>query len=143
MSEKSAYAWRGPAAHGWSDQRWTLARITQVIGELFGVSYTLRGLDYLLHRIGWSAQVPVHRAAERDEEQIAAWVAQVWPQICADAAGRHAWILFEDESGQSLRPPKGRTWAPVGKTPVVKVSGKGSGRVSIAGYRPPHASANS
>ncbi|GAA5772820.1 hypothetical protein [Streptosporangium roseum] len=74
-------------------------------------------------------QMPVHRAAEHDGEQIAAWVAQVWPQICADAAERHAWIPCEDESGQSLRPPKGRTWARVGKTPVVK----GSGRVSIAG----------
>ena len=35
---------RGPAAHGWSeDQRWTLARVTRLIGRLFGVSYTLRG----------------------------------------------------------------------------------------------------
>ncbi|WP_449066609.1 IS630 family transposase [Planomonospora algeriensis] len=124
---------RGPAAHGWSDQRWTLARIARLIGELFGVSYTLRGLDYLLHRLGWSVQVPAHRAIERDEERIAAWVAQVWPRICAEAAERRAWIAFEDESGQSLRPPKGRTWAPVGATPVVKVSGRGSGRVSIAG----------
>ncbi|MEV0202403.1 transposase [Nonomuraea sp. NPDC050691] len=40
---------------------------------------------------------------------------------------------FEDEAGQSLRPPKARTWAPRGKTPVVKVTGKGYGRVSLAG----------
>ena len=125
---------RGPAAHGWiTDQRWTLRRIAELIRELFGVSYTLRGLDYLLHRLGWSVQVPVHRAAERDEEEIAAWAARVWPRICDDAVARRAWIVFEDESGQSLRPPKGRTWAPVGATPIVKVSGKGSGRVSIAG----------
>jgi hypothetical protein len=43
------------------------------------------------------------------------------------------WIVFEDESGQRLRPPVARTWAPVGQTPVIGVSGKGSGRVSIAG----------
>src|SRR4051794_16865923 len=31
----------GPAAHGWDqDQCWTLARIAEVIKELFGVSYT-------------------------------------------------------------------------------------------------------
>ena len=36
-------------------------------------------------------------------------------------------------SGQNLRPPKARTWAPRGRTPVVRVSGKGSGRVSVAG----------
>ena len=49
------------------------------------------------------------------------------------AAATGAWICFEDEAGQSLRPPKARTWARRGQTPVVKVSGKGSGRVSIAG----------
>ena len=41
--------------------------------------------------------------------------------------------MFADEAGQSLRPPKARTWAPRGRTPVVKVAGKGSGRVSLAG----------
>jgi hypothetical protein len=49
------------------------------------------------------------------------------------AAASGAWICFEDEAGQSLRPPKARTWARRGHTPVVRVSGKGSGRVSVAG----------
>ena len=34
---------RGPLAHGWSDQRWTLARIKTLIGRLFHVSYTVEG----------------------------------------------------------------------------------------------------
>jgi hypothetical protein len=44
-------------------------------------------------------------------------------------------VCFEDEAGQNLRPPKARTWAPRGHTPVVRVSGK----VSVAGlacYKP-------
>jgi hypothetical protein len=49
------------------------------------------------------------------------------------AAATTAWICFEDETGQNLRPPKARTWAPRGHTPVTVVSGKGSGRVSVAG----------
>jgi putative transposase len=73
---------RGPAAHGWvEDQRWTLPRVAQLIAGLFRVSYTDRGVGYLLHRIGWSPQVPVHRAAERDEQAVATWVKQVWPQV--------------------------------------------------------------
>lgn len=55
------------------------------------------------------------------------------------AAQRSAWICFEDEAGQTLRPPKARTWGRRGHTPVIAVSGKGSGRVSIAGltcYQP-------
>jgi transposase len=49
------------------------------------------------------------------------------------AAANGAWICFEDEAGQTLRPPKARTWSRRGQTPVIPVSGKGSGRVSIAG----------
>jgi len=44
-----------------------------------------------------------------------------------------AWICFEDETGQTLHPPKARTWARRGHTPIVKVCGKGSERVSVAG----------
>lgn len=32
---------RGPVAHGWPDQRWTLSRIKTVIGRRFHTSYTL------------------------------------------------------------------------------------------------------
>ncbi|MFG3710393.1 IS630 family transposase [Micromonospora sp. NPDC047730] len=49
------------------------------------------------------------------------------------AAEREAWICFQDEAGHTLRPSKARTWAPRGRTPVVAVSGKGSGRISVAG----------
>jgi putative transposase len=49
------------------------------------------------------------------------------------AAATGAWICFEDEAGQALRPPKARTWGRRGHTPVVTVSGKGSGWVSVAG----------
>lgn len=59
------------------------------------------------------------------------------------AAEQGAWICFEDEAGQTLHPPKARTWGRRGRTPVMAVSGKGSGRVSIAGLvcvRPGHRS---
>ncbi|MFE1752866.1 transposase [Streptomyces anandii] len=55
------------------------------------------------------------------------------------AAERGAWIVFEDEAGQSMTPPRARTWGRIGQTPVVRVRGRGSGRVSIAGmtcYKP-------
>jgi putative transposase len=44
-----------------------------------------------------------------------------------------AWLCWKDESGQGLRPPKAKTWAPRGQTPVVKVTGKGYGRIAVAG----------
>ena len=48
------------------------------------------------------------------------------------AADLGAWLIFEDESGQGLRPPKGRTWGRRGQTPVVKVTGGHNSRVSLA-----------
>jgi DDE superfamily endonuclease len=36
------------------------------------------------------------------------------------ARQRRAWIVFEDESGFSLTPPLRATWAPRGRTPVVR-----------------------
>jgi transposase len=72
----------GPAAHGWAeDQRWTLARAATLAARQFGVFYTLRGMSYLLHRLGYSPQVPVHRAVERDEDAIAAWRTQTWAKV--------------------------------------------------------------
>jgi transposase len=125
---------RGPAAHGWDeDQRWTLPRVTDLIARLFRVSYTDRGVGYLLHRMGWTPQVPVHRAAKRDDAAIEAWRRERWPRITVMRRPGGAWIVFEDEAGQGLRPPKARTWARRGETPVVSVSGRGTGRVSMAG----------
>lgn len=73
---------QGPAAWGWGeDQRWTLARVAALTGRLFHVRYTLRGISYLLHRMGFSPQVPVHRAAGRDEDAIAAWRAGTWAKV--------------------------------------------------------------
>jgi len=64
----------GPAVSDWDeDQCWTLARIAEVVRRRFRAEYTLAGMDLLLHRLGWSVQVPARRAAERDEARIAAW----------------------------------------------------------------------
>jgi putative transposase len=48
------------------------------------------------------------------------------------AADLGAWLIFEDESGQGLRPPTGRTWGRRGHTPVVTVTGAHNSRVSLA-----------
>ncbi|WP_371784728.1 helix-turn-helix domain-containing protein [Streptosporangium subroseum] len=63
------------------DQRWTLARIAEVIARLFRIRYSLRGVSLLLHRMGWSPQMSVHRAAERDEVVITWWKTEQWQRI--------------------------------------------------------------
>jgi transposase len=71
----------GPAACGYEDQCWTLARIADQAWQRFGVEYTLGGMHVLLYRIGWSVQAPARRAAERDETAVAVWREETWPVI--------------------------------------------------------------
>jgi transposase len=81
---------RGPLAHGFAgDQRWTLGRIKTLIGKLFHVGYTIEGVWKLMRRHGWSCQVPVRQAIERDEDAVAVWKAEVWPDI---KAPRATWV---------------------------------------------------
>src|SRR4051794_34228680 len=91
--------------------------------------------------MGWSVQVPARYAAERDEEQITALRGGELADDKKTAADLGAWLVFEDESGQGLRPPKGRTWGRRGHTPVVRVTAAISPRVSVAALlatRPGH-----
>ena len=131
---------KGPLAHGFAhDQRWTLGRVKTLIGKLFHVGYTIEGTSKLL-RLAWlvgpgpgPAGDGTRRRGGRGVE--GAGVAR-YKRAARDLG---AYLCFEDEAGQGLRPPKGRTWAPRGARPVVKVRGAGGGRVSIAGvacYRP-------
>jgi putative transposase len=71
----------GPAVWGYEDQCWTLARIGELVWRRFRVDYTLAGLDVLLHRIGWSVQVPARQAAERDEAAVSRWKEADWPAL--------------------------------------------------------------
>jgi transposase len=93
---------KGPLAHGFAgDQYWTLGRIKALIGKLFHVGYTVEGTWKLLRRHGWSCQVPVRQAMERDEEAVAAWKAGVWPEIKAPRA------TWAPSSASRTRPARG------------------------------------
>ena len=50
-----------------------------------------------------------------------------------------AYVCFEDEAGQGLRPPKGRTWAPRGSPPAGEGARRGPAGSASPGwscYRP-------
>jgi transposase len=72
---------RGPVAHGWPDQTWTLSRIKTLIGRRFHKSYTIQGIAALMKRHGWNCQVPARRAVERADAGVASWVKETWPDV--------------------------------------------------------------
>ncbi|MEU0041385.1 winged helix-turn-helix domain-containing protein [Streptomyces sp. NPDC006333] len=92
---------KGPVARGWPDQRWTLARIKTLIGRRFHKTMTLSGISQMLRRNGWSQQVPARRALERDEDAVAGWVKETWPQ--AEALRRRSGPTSSSKTKQGSR----------------------------------------
>lgn len=72
---------KGPLAHGYPTDLWTLQRVGQVIQKHFGVRYHPSSVWRLLRAMGWSSQKPERRARERDEEAIRRWRRKDWPRI--------------------------------------------------------------
>jgi len=72
---------KGPRAHGYATQLWTLPRIAGLIEKLFGIRYHPGHVWYLLRRLGWTPHRPGRQAKERDEDAIARWLNEAWPRI--------------------------------------------------------------
>jgi transposase len=78
----------GPAASGYvEDQRWTLSRVAALIAAMFRTRYSIKGTSLLLHRMGWTPQMPSHRAVERDEAAIVSWRRHRWAAVKGSRAG--------------------------------------------------------
>lgn len=71
----------GPLEAGYEDQRWTLARVRDLIASRFRERYTVPGVWYLLRRLGWSCQLGARRAAERDDGAVEVWKKEAWPAV--------------------------------------------------------------
>jgi len=111
---------QGAQAHGWPNQLWTTQRIAELIHRHFGVTLHHDHVGrFLRQRLHWSPQKPRRRARERNEEAIARWKRDTFPDILTAAAARDAHVVFLDESGFMLTPTVRRTWAPSGETPLL------------------------
>jgi transposase len=82
LEKLSGFLEEGPAAHGWvEDQVWTASRVATLIGRKFHVSYSVSGATRLMHRLGFSPQVPARRVAERDEQAVTVWKEATWAEV--------------------------------------------------------------
>lgn len=79
---------KGPQAHGYKTDLWTLPRVAEVIGRQFGVHYDPSHVWRILNALGWSVQKPERRARERDEDRIERWRKKDCPRIKKSAKKR-------------------------------------------------------
>jgi transposase len=103
---------------------WTRALVAQLIDRELGVEVSEETVGRYLRAWGFSPQKPMRRAYEQSDEAVRQWLEERYPQIEKRARRERAEILWADESGLRSDHTAGRTWAPKGKTPVTKGTGK-------------------
>lgn len=109
----------GAEAYGFQGQFWTCARIARIIGEELAVFYHKDHVSRLLRELGWTPQMPIRRASQRDEVAISRWREHVWPKLLRESRRERRTLVFVDESGFYLLPSVVRTYAPVRQTPII------------------------
>ncbi|QKS31665.1 MAG: IS630 family transposase [Candidatus Accumulibacter similis] len=104
---------------------WTLRLIGSLIERQFQMTLSLPTLGKVMRQLGFTAQRPLYRAYQQDATLVQRWREEEYPALQARAKARGALIMFADEAGmRSDYYHAGTTWAPRGRTPVVRATGR-------------------
>jgi transposase len=103
---------------------WTRDGVAELIAQRYGVWLARTTAGRYLRGWGFSPQKPQHRALEQNPVAVARWLDETYPAICAQARQEGGVVLWLDEMGVRSDAATGRSWAPVGQTPVIKRTGK-------------------
>ncbi len=99
---------------------WTAQAVRELIRRRLGKELGLSTMHLYLSKWGYTPQKPLTRATQRCPARIQAWLEQEYPAIAARSRREKAAIWWGDETGLSNQDQVGRSWAPQGKTPVVR-----------------------
>jgi transposase len=103
---------------------WTREAVAELIARRYGVRLARTTMGAYLRGWGFSPQKPQRRALEQNPAAVRRWLTQDYPAICAQARREGGVVLWLDEMGIRSDAAAGRSWAPVGQTPVIKGTGK-------------------
>ena len=111
---------------------WTSRAVRELIERRLAKRLGLSTVQLYLKRWGMTPQKPLVRAKQRSPAAIAAWLKTAYPAIAKRAKAARAVIYWGDETGLSNQDQIGRSWAPRGRTPVVRRSAERITRSMIA-----------
>ena len=103
---------------------WTIEMIVELIHLKFNIHYSSVQVGRILKEIGFSQQKPLERAYQQDPEKVEKWLTTEYPKIKREAKKEKREIYFSDEAGFHATAQYGSTWAPRGKTPIIKTTGQ-------------------
>ncbi|MCY0931532.1 IS630 family transposase [Streptomyces sp. H27-H1] len=114
-----------PADVGQSGVLWTRASVRTLIKLVCGVVMTEQGVGKWLRRYGFTPQRPARRSYRQRDDQVQRWLEEEYPAIRSKASQEKAELVWADQCGlRSDTAPPGRSWAPAGQTPLVRVNGR-------------------
>ena len=103
---------------------WTREAVQQLILERFGIELSRWQVGRYLRMWGYTPQKPIRKAFEQKPERVKQWLHEEFPSIQKRAKKEKAIIYFGDEVGMRSDHHAGRSYAPKGKTPVIKRTGQ-------------------
>jgi transposase len=103
---------------------WTRAAVASLIEREYGEVVSLTTVGRYLKAWGMTPQKPVRRAYERNDEAIKRWLAEAYPALVGEAKRERATIYWGDEMGLRSDHVTGKSYAPLGRTPVVRATGQ-------------------
>ena len=103
---------------------WTREAVAELIGRRYGLQLARTTVGAYLRGWGFSPQKPQRRALEQNPAAVGRWLAETYPAIRAQAKREGGVVVWLDEMGVRSDAAAGRSWAPVGQTPVIKGTGK-------------------
>ena len=101
---------------------WSRAAVRELIERHCGVRLAVRTMSTYLARWGFTAQKPLRRAYEQSPKSVRHWLRREYPALVAQARAEKATIFWGDETGVRSDDGRGRSFAPRGRTPVVRPS---------------------
>lgn len=115
--------------YGFDSNLWTARRVKQVLerSEKTRLSKSVVRERLREAHLTWQKPRRQYFDEDGDDEKRKRWLAEEWPAIQETAAKHKAILYFEDEAHVSLSPVVGKTWAPKGKTPKIKVTSRRGG----------------
>ncbi len=105
---------------------WTRKAVKELIEETMGIKIAIRTVGDYLKRWGFTPQKPLKRAYEQSPAKVKKWLKEEYPDIKSQAKREKAEIYWGDETGIRSDTQHGRSYAPKGKTPVIRLSAKRS-----------------
>lgn len=112
---------------GFETDLWTVGRLRRVIEDELGVILSKNTVWRRLRDAGLTYQKPEREYFELDEEARQEWLRTEVPRIRRTVRKYKAILYFQDESNVSLTAFLGKTWAPRGQTPRLRVTGARGG----------------